>query len=212
VKLIHLLVVVAFLGISASVALADGVDPIVFTRGCGGIGQPACDAIFLTGTSATISATFACSGSTPDTCTASETVLNGTFDAITHFTLAFNATGILPDNGGTIPLSFACAPPPVEGPPFLFNCSSSGNTLSFTGGSLCPENEGETAPDGDECGVIIDLQGSTTTNDPTGTGLAGVKISANFSTAAPEPSSALLLMAGLMAGLVGLKSYRSILS
>ena len=210
-KLIHLLVVVAFLGISASVALADGVDPIVFTRGCGGTGQPACDAILLTGTSVNISATFACSGSTADTCSTFVDVLNGTLAAINSFTITFNATGTLPDGGGTIPLSFACATPPVEGAPFLFNCSGSGNTLTFTGGTLCPENESETVPDGDECGVVINLQGSSTTNDPTGTGLAGVTISGNFSTV-PEPSSALLLMAGLMAGLVGLKSYRSILS
>lgn len=207
-KIIRFLIVFAFLGISAAVALADGVDPIVRTRGCGGAGQPACDAVLLTGTSVDISATFACSGTTADTCTASETVLNGTVNAITSFTLAFNATGTLP-GGGTIPLSFACAPPPGEGPGFLFNCSGT-NTLTFTGGSLCPENEVEAEPDGDECGVVIELQGSATTNDPTGTGLAGVTISANFST--PEPSSALLLLFGLMAGLVGLKSYRSILS
>lgn len=212
-KLIHFLVVVAFLGISASVALADGVDPIVFTQGCGRAGQPACDAVLLTGTSVNISATFTCSGTTADTCTASETVLNGTLAAITSFSITFNANGILTNPDGTktlVPLSFACAPPPIEGPSFLFNCSGTGNTLTFTGGSLCPENEVETVPDGDECGVVIGLRGSATTNDPAGTGLNNVTASGTFNT--PEPSSALLLLSGLMAGLVGLKSRRSILA
>ena len=207
-KFIYLLGVVAFLGISASVARADGVDPIVFTKGCGGTTGKICDAVFLTGTSANISATFACTGTTADTCTASETVINGTLAAITSFTITFNATGTLP-GGGTIPLSFACAPPPEEGPSFLFHCSGT-NTLTFTGGSICGDDELEAEPDGDECGVIIGLQGSSTTNDPTGTGLAGVTVSGNFST--PEPSSALLLLFGLMAGLVGFKSRRSILA
>jgi hypothetical protein len=201
VKLIHLLVVVAFLGISASVARADGVDPIVTTRGCGGTTGTICDPILLTGTSVEISATFpaTCVGAT---CITSVTVLNGTLAAITSFTIDFNATGTLP-GGGTVPLSFACAPPPVEGPSFLFNCSGTGNALTFTGGSICPENEIESAPDGDECGVIIGLQESSTTNDPA---LAGVTVSGNFTT--PEPSSALLLLFGLMGGLVSFKSLR----
>jgi hypothetical protein len=200
VKLIHLLVVVAFLGISASVARADGIDPIVTTKGCGGTTGTICDPVLLTGTSVEISATFptGCLGST---CITSVTVLNGTLAAITSFTIAFNSTGTLP-GGGTVQLSFACATP-SEGTTFLFQCSGTGNTLTFTQGSLCPENEGETAPDGDECGVIIGLQESSTTNDPP---LAGVTVSGNFST--PEPSSALLLLFGLMGGLVSFKSLR----
>jgi hypothetical protein len=48
VKFARLLLIVAIFGISCSIARADGTDPKMFSSGCGGSGQPACDAFFLT--------------------------------------------------------------------------------------------------------------------------------------------------------------------
>jgi PEP-CTERM motif len=211
VKLIHIffvaaLLMVAFLSVSAPTALADGTDPIVFTKGCGGLGQPACKTVLLTPgeTTVTVSETFNCTGTTTDTCSAIEDVINESGATVTHFDLAFNPVSV---HG--IPLSFSCAPPPTEGS-FLFTCNSlGGNTFAFTGGSLCSDSDdlvdGVFTPDGDECGVIIGLQGIA--GEPS---LQGVTVTSTFST--PEPSSAVLLLFGLMAGLVGFKSVRNILA
>lgn len=212
-KLIHIffvaaLLMVAFLSVSAPAALADGTDPIVFTKGCGGVGQPACKTVLLTPgeTTVTVSETFNCTGTTTDTCSAIEDVINESGTTVTRFDLAFNPVSV-----NNIPLSFSCAPPPGEGS-FLFTCSPLGNNVfAFTGGSLCSDSDdlvgGVFTPDGDECGVIIGLQGIA--GEPF---LQGVTVTSTFSTATPEPSSAVLLLFGLMAGLVGFKSVRNILA
>jgi hypothetical protein len=205
VKLIRLFIVVVFLGVCASVAFADSTsDPIVFTKGCGGAGQPACKTVLLTPgeTTVTVSETFNCTGTTTDTCSAIEDVINESGATVTSFFLAFQPVSV--DN---IPLSFSCAPGS-----FLFTCSPSGNnTFAFTGGSLCSDSDdlegGVFTPDGDECGVIIGLQGIA--GEPS---LQGVTVTSTFSTSAPEPSSAVLLLFGLMVGLVGFKSVRNILA
>jgi hypothetical protein len=207
VKLIHLLVLVAFLGISASVALADGVDPIVFTKGCGG--TTVCDAELLTpgSTTVTVTETFN-SCDTFGNCTATDSVINETGAAINSFTMVFN------NLDGTLTYScqsesfFSCTP--VEG---------TTNAFTFTGNSVCSTDPGDVTigedgtatytPDGDaddNCfsGVTIGLNATAAEN------LQGVTLTDNtFSIATPEPSSGLLLMAGLMAGLVSLKSLRS---
>jgi len=68
--------------------------------------------------------------------------------------------------------------------------------------------EGVFTPEGEECGVIIGLQGIA--GEPF---LQGVTVTSTFSTTAtPEPSSAVLLLFGLMAGLVGFKSVRNTLA
>jgi hypothetical protein len=213
VKLIHIffvaaLLMVAFLSVSAPTALADGTDPIVFTKGCGGVGQPACKTVLLTPgeTTVTVSETFNCTGTATDTCSAIEDVINESGATVTRFDLAFNPVSV-----NNIPLSFSCAPPPTEGS-FLFTCNSlGGNTFAFTGGSLCSDSDdlvdGVFTPDGDECGVIIGLQGIA--GEPF---LQGVTVTSTFSTSTPEPSSAVLLLFGLMAGLVGFKSVRNILA
>lgn len=199
-KLIHILVVVAFLGISASVALADGVDPIVFTKGCGGSTGTICDPEFLTpgSTTLTVTESFTCvSGN----CTAEDSVVNETGVAVNSFTLVLSAV----DSEGQT-LAYSCG----EGG--LFTCSQTGpDTFTFAGNTLCADSDdltdGTFVPDADECGVIIGLSGTTTEGLFTGDSVTGT-----FSTAAPEPSSGLLLMAGLMAGLVSLKSLRNNLS
>jgi hypothetical protein len=199
VKLIYMLVAVAFLGISASVAKADGVDPIVTTKGCGGTTGTICDPEFLTPgtTTLTVTESFTCDLS--GNCTASDSVVNETGAAVGSFTLILSAL----DSEGQA-LTYSCG----EGG--LFNCSQTGPTaFSFSGNTLCSDaddfGDGTFTPDGDECGVIIGLTGTTSEGLFTGD-----TVTATFSTvAAPEPSSGLLLMAGLMAGLVSLKTLRS---
>jgi len=205
-----MLVVVAFLGVSASVAQADGTDPIVFTKGCGAVGQPACKTVPLTPgeTTVTVSETFHCTGTGTDTCSAIEDVINETGATVTSFFLAFQPVSV-----NNIPLSFSCE----QGEPgsFLFACNPLGNNVfAFTGGSLCSDSDdvvdGVFIPDPpgsqDECGVIIGLQGIA--GEPF---LDNVTVTSTFSTT-PEPSSAVLLLFGLMAGLVGFKSVRNILA
>ena len=193
-----------FLSISAPAILADTTDPLVFTKGCGGVGQPACKTVVLTPgeTTVTVSETFNCTGTTTDTCTAMEDVLNETGAPVSMFDLAFNPVSLM----GTT-LSFSCEQPPPEGS-FLFTCNPLGNNaFAFTGASLCSDPdffEDGSTPDGDECGVIIGLQGIA--GEPF---LQGVTVTSTFSTA-PEPSSAVLLLFGLIAGLVGFKSVRNI--
>ena len=206
-KLIHLLVVVAFLAISASVALADGVDPIVFTKGCGGTGQPACDAVVLTPGNTTgvmVSEAFTCDMS--GNCTATDTVINLSGLAINSFSLVFQDS--LPTMPPT-PLSYSCM---ADG---FFVCSpvpGTTNAFTFAGASICADADsdfvdGTFVPDGDECGVVIGLNATTAEGISGTTTLTGT---ASFS--APEPSSALLLLFGLVAGLVSFKSRRSILA
>lgn len=216
-KLIHLLVVIAFLGISASVALADGVpaDPIVFTKGCGGAGQPACDAALIgPGGTAPFSATFSCTTTTVTSCFASEDFLNLSGATITSFNLDLNPVSV---NGN--PLVFACGSAIFSS----FVCTQdSALVFTFSGGSLCPTDSNDVqpisgspgqfnfVPDGDASddlcsGITIAMQGSTTvTNDPF---LRGVTVTGGVST--PEPGSGLLLLFGLMAGMVGVKYLRN---
>jgi len=190
VKLIYLLVVVAFLGVSASAARADGVDPIVFTKGCGGTTGKICDPEFLTpgNTTLTVTEAFKCDAF-GNNCTAEDSVVNETGVAINSFSLVLgNLDGALNYSCGNVESQFfACSP--VEG---------TTNAFTFTGASLCADSDdlkgGTFTPDGDECGVIISLSGVA------GESLAGVTVTGTFSTATPEPSSGLLLMAGLMAG------------
>lgn len=206
VKIARLLFILAlFSGLAslASVAKADGVDPVITTSGCGGRNQRPCDAVVLGPgqTMASLSATFTCTDPTnPTTCTASETVVNDTGRAITGFSLLFTAE--------SIPLIFHCA---EEG---FFACSpdeTNSNLFHFTGASICTASlngddfsDGVFRPDsdGDEgCGVVITFQGVA----GDGTGLNGASVTETFNT--PEPSSILLLLFGLMTGLVTLKFF-----
>ena len=201
------LLVVAFLGFCASAARADGTDPVVRTLGCGGIGQPRCATVLLTpgNTSVTVNETFSCDLTG---CTAMEDVINMTDTAITSFSLVFAN----PDSLGRT-LSYSCADSESNS---LFSCSGGPTALFFTGASLCAdpdadlteEDGGTFTPDGDECGVIIALSASLSEGITT-----GESVSATFSTSTPEPSTALLLLFGLMGGgLVSFKSLRKVLA
>lgn len=204
-KLIHMVFVAAFLvvavvSLSAPVALADGTDPIVFTRGCGGKGQPACDVEVLTpgNTSISVSETFTCD--TTGNCTATDSVINLTGMPIDTFSLSL----VSPDPH----LTYSCDNSPGQ----LFTCFQPDPAtpfFTFSGASLCSDPDSDLVgdvftPDGDECGVIIGLSGTTAEGLFTGETVPGT-----FSAAAPEPSSALLLLFGLMGGLVSFKFLRS---
>ena len=209
-------VAVAFLSVSAPVALADGTDPFVFTKGCGGPGQPACDAALIgPGGTATFSATFDCGSlgmSAPaNDCVASEDFINVSGATITSF--SFNITSVSVSG-----LTFSCG----TGISTAFICHQDSALLfTFAGGSLCSTDMNDiapssapggftqvpdpTGPDGDETcsGITIEMQGIL--GEPN---LQGVKVSADV--AAPEPGSGLLLLFGLMAGIVSLKYLRNI--
>jgi hypothetical protein len=213
--------VLVFIGISASVALADTAptDPIVFTKGCGGIGKPACDAVILGPgqTTAVVPETF----NTCDrfgNCTATDSVINDTGAAITSFSMVFQNSVVT--STGRKTLTYSC----LEGGFFL--CSPVvGTTNAFhftasTGGSICSSDDYTRGEEGtvfftpddnadDNCfaGVTIGLNATAAEN------LRGVTLTNNtFSTAAPEPSSGLLVLFGLMGGLVSFKFLRSIQS
>ena len=204
VKFIYCLMVVAFLGISASVARADGVDPIVTTKGCGG--TTICDAVILTPGQTTVNVTEQFTCDLTGNCTAEDSVINETGKAIDTFTLVFDTLG------GT--LSYFCG----EGG--SFSCTNNGGgAFTFTGSSICSTDANDISigeggvvtfiPDGDaddNCnfGVTIGLS-ATTTEGITN----GETVTATFSTPTPEPSSALLLLFGLMAGFVSFKSLRT---
>jgi len=195
------LLLAVFLSVSATATLADTTDPILSTKGCGGRGQPACDALILGPgqTGGTLSETFTCDSL--GNCTADESIINETGAPLSSFTLSWHTMG----------LTFTCA----EGGFFI--CSPINDTKELlTGGPLCSTDSNDVSvgeggaitfhADGDSddsCfGVTVELKGTT------GEGLSNDEtITASFST--PEPSSGLLLLFGLLVGAVGLKYFRT---
>jgi len=220
VKFIRLLMVVAFLGISATLAFADGVptDPTLLTSGCGRLGQPKCDAYLITSSFQTMTVAL-----TLDT-TAGDTFFG---DAVASFV---NVSGVtltgLFTISFTVPagLSFqGCTVQETS----LFTCTGGGSPSSpitgggtalfdLTGASICSVDSddlggGEGAPityvsdnDADDnCQAAFTLA----LKPVAGETLPQV-INGNF-TVAPEPSSGLLLLFGLAAGLLTLKGLRA---
>ena len=223
-KLIHLLVVVVFLGISTSVALADGVptDPVPLTSGCGRLGQPKCDAeiltaggtvnfnnlSFLTAHQGFNTETNECDlgftigqGCNPFPQTAAlGVVLNDTGNLLT--TLNVTASGFASD--GETPLLFG---PCTTGGTIFPTCTEIGTNsgvYALSGGSLCSVEaadimDGALVPDGDDddaCGVIIGFVPGVN-EDPASLQGATMSFSANGNV--PEPSSGLLLLSGFAA-------------
>jgi hypothetical protein len=222
VKLIRLLMVVAFLGISASVALADGVptDPVLLTKGCGRAGQPACDAYLITSPVESIGVVL-----TLDT--NEEDPFFG--DAIASFV---NVSGFTLDHvftlSFTVPkgLSFQGCVQPSESVSLLFTCTGGGSpdspitgggtaTFTLNGASICSANLDDLT--GGEGGITYLSDGDGDDNcqaaftlalQPVAGETLPQSISGTF-TAAPEPSSGLLLLFGLAAGLLALKGIRA---
>jgi hypothetical protein len=222
VKLIRFLMVVAFLGVAATAAFADGVptDPTLLTSGCGRLGQPKCDAYLITSPFEVINVVL-----TLDT-TAGDPFFG---DAVADFVNVSGHTldGLFTINF-TVPagLSFQGCGTPPEGITTLFTCTGGGSPdspitgggtalFNLTGASICSANfddltggEGggityvSDADDDDNCqaAFILALQPvAGETLPPT--------IDATF-TVAPEPSSGLLLVFGLAAGLLVFKGLR----
>ena len=206
-KLIHLLVVVAFLGISASVALADGVDPIVFTQGCGRAGQPACDANILTSPGQTLAITLTFSGGL-----ATDAIINESGVTITNFTVSFTVPSTLTFQGCAEGGFFTCNE--ISGPP----AGQAGTAVfSLTGASLCSSDSNDWSisetgvatfvPDDDaddNCQSAFNLQLQTVAGEVIAD---GTRVAATV--AAPEPSSGLLLLFGLSASLLAFKRLSS---
>lgn len=211
--------VMAFLGISASVALADSTDPTLLTSGCGRIGQPKCDAYLITSPFETISVVL-----TLDT-----TVGDPFFgDAVADFVNVSGQTldGLFTINF-TVPagLSFQGCGTPPEGITSLFTCTGGGSPgspitgggtaqFNLTGASICSANfddltggEGgitylSDSDDDDNCQAAFTLALQPVAGETLPQTIAGTF------TVAPEPSSGLLLLFGLAAGLLFVKGLR----
>jgi hypothetical protein len=224
VKLIRLLMVVAFLGIFATVAFADGVptDPVLLTSGCGRVGQPKCDAYLITSPFEVISVAL-----TIDTSTDPTDPFVG--DAVASFvnvsgvtlTGLFTISFTVPDG-----LSFqGCSV--QEGVSSLFTCTGGGSPdspitgggtalFNLTGASICSANFDDlTGLGGESSGITyFDADGDDTCQaaftlalKPVAGEILPPSIDATF-TVAPEPSSGLLLLFGLAAGLLTLMGIR----
>jgi hypothetical protein len=208
VKIARLLLIVAFFGICCSVARADGTDPKVFTSGCGGKGQPACDADFLTPSNPTqVSVTFTFlaaddpSNPDPGQVAAFDDIVNWTGMNIGRFVLNLAAN----DSNGDA-LTYACGGNNLNG---AFNCSQLGaDSFLFDGGTLCSVPQADNPQDAQtafawisappapcQIGERFFLEASLP-GDPTN--LVGKSVTATIF--APEPSSALLLLIGFAAG------------
>lgn len=232
-KLIHLLVVVAFLGISASVALADGVptDPVLLTSGCGKVGQPKCDAEILTagGTVNFNNLSFLAADLNFNTdtheCNAGDTIgVNcNPFNTIAASGVVLNDTGspltaLNVTASGTDSSGHALVFGPCTGSDVFPTCTEIGTNsgiYALSGGSLCSVEaadiiDGALVPDGDAddaCGVIIGFVPGAN-EDPASLQGATMSFSANGNV--PEPSSGLLLLSGFAAlALLGSRKFSS---
>jgi hypothetical protein len=222
VKFIRLLLVVAFLGAMASAAFADGVptDPTLLTSGCGRLGQPKCDAYLITSPFETISVALVL-----DT-TAGDPFFG---DAVADFVNVSGATltGLFSINFTVPPgLSFQGCGTPPEGITSLFTCTGGGSpdspitgggtaSFSLTGASICSANFDDlTGVEGggityssdfdedDNCQAAFILALKPVAGETLPQSIPGTF------TVAPEPSSGLLLLFGLAAGLLVLKGLR----
>jgi hypothetical protein len=228
VKISRLMIAAALAAFSCSVVLADGAtDPLVKTQGCGGKGQPLCDADFLTTDSPSeldgVTFTFLAGNdpTNPDqpNVAAFDDIVNWTGTNVGRFLVNLDPSATITNPDGStssIPLSYACGSP-LEGSTGAFNCTQlSADSFMFDGATLCsiplPNTPGgaKTAQSWLNSGQAPCQFGErfileATANDNGGNpgGLVGGTVGANVF--APEPSSAFLLLTGLMAGVFGLR-------
>jgi hypothetical protein len=223
VKLIRLLMVVAFLGLGATVAFADGVptDPILLTKGCGRAGQPACDAYLITSPMETIGVVLTLDTTEGDPffgdAIASFVNISGsTLDG--NFTISF----VVPDG-----LSFQGCVEPSDSVTPLFNCTGGGSpgspitgggtaTYNLNGASICsvdiddlsggegiPPTYSSDSDSDDDCQAAFTLALQP---------VAGEKLPQTISgtfASIPEPSSGVLLLFGMAGCLLALKGLRT---
>jgi hypothetical protein len=224
VKFIRLVVVVAFLGVAASAALADGVptDPTLLTSGCGRLGQPKCDAYLISSSFEVLTVALMLDNSTDPTdpfvgdAIASFVNISGTTLA-GPFTINFTVPAGLSFQG--------CGGSELITP--LFTCSGGGNpdspitgggsaTFTLSGASICSVDiddlgGGEGTPPtyvsdndtDDNCQAAFTLALKPVAGETLPQSIIGTF------TAAPEPSSGVLLLFGLATGLLVLKGLRT---
>ena len=222
-RFIRLLMVVAFLGISATAALADSVptDPTLLTAGCGRIGQPKCDAYLITSSFETINVVLTLDTTVGDTffgdavadfVNVSGQTLTGLFTI--NFTvpdgLSFQGCGT---NPGELASLFTCTGGGSPGSPI-----TGGGTAIFnlTGASICSVDFDDLGG-GVEGAPITYVSDNDADDDCQAAFILALKpvagetlpqtIPGTF-TVAPEPSSGLLLLFGLAAGLLVVKGLR----
>jgi hypothetical protein len=218
VKLIRLLMVVAFLALSASLALADGVDPLAGIKSGGGS-----TGITLTNPNPTFDLVTAQSSFCTiagDVCAVVPAGQPGAgmlpvFQNDTGVTLT-SITLFIQDTVG-VPLTYHCNTAETL---IFANCSTAivagGTDVTFSGGSGVPafvfKSDGD--PDDSFCAVAgptgsncpddfvggefaVDIEGIIS-GDPTNDLPAGIKIDGTVVTS-PEPGSALMLLFGAAA-------------
>jgi hypothetical protein len=225
VKLIRFFVVVAFLGISASLALADGIDPLVGIKPGGG-STP----ITVTNPNPTFSLVVVQDPGNASVCSiAGDTCavvppnnpgagMLPVFQNQTGSTLTMLTIFIA---NGTLPLTFSCNPAEAS---IFSSCSptlvAGGTDVTFSGGTgVAPATFGfksdndsddsfchEVGPSGPGCsddfGFIggefaVDIEG-VLSPDPTSDLPVGTNIQGATITS-PEPGSALMLLFGMLA-------------
>jgi len=212
VKLARLLLFIAVFGITWSVARADSTDPKVFTQGCGGTKQAACDAFYLTPPGSTPVAGVSGPAGTVNDVTfeflSASSSLNP-YGVTAAFLDVVNISGLSigtfvfsldPDDSSGEQLTYSCGTPPSGTTGAFPTCTQlDADTFQFSGALICSI---PTDPTG-----IVEyqfLQNPTcqygerfvleaTEGDPSD--LAGQSVNASF--VATEPPSGLLLLFGL---------------
>jgi len=197
VKLVRSALVVVLLGFSASVVLADGVDPLVGIKSGGG-STP----ITITDPNPTVTATAGTTGCTiaGDTCVV-DVFQNQTGSTLTNLTIFITTTLV----GGN-PLNFTCNDAETEFFGIFGSCVATavagGTDLFFSGGTgvapatfECPEEvEGCFFVGGE---FAVDIEGTITDGQPPDLP-SGTSITTQVITS-PEPGSALMLLFGAAA-------------
>ena len=201
-------------------ALADGAptDPKLITSGCGGKGQPACDAYLITSTHETLNITLTLDTTVGDVFYGDDIA---SFINISGHTLTSGfGLNINVPNG----LSFQGCGTPPEGVTLLFTCSGGGSpgnpitggtaVFTLTGASICSANFDDLTIGENGISYYSDSDKDdncqpafTLALQPIGGETLPNKITGSIST--PEPSSALLLLFGLAAGLLAFKGLRT---
>jgi len=192
VKLVRSALVVVLLGFSASVVLADGVDPLVGIKSGGG-STP----ITITDPNPTVTATAGTTGCiiAGDTCVV-DVFQNQTGSTLTNLTIFITTTLV----GGN-PLNFTCNDAETEAFGIFGSCLatvvSGGTDLFFSGGTGVAPATFECPAEFEGCFFVggefaVDIEG-TITELPPNTSITTQVITS------PEPGSALMLLFGVVA-------------
>lgn len=200
-----LLLLIALVALYSPASWADGtnppVDPKPITQGCGGTNPPCDYTVIGPSGEVSISLTFepvkgdyvVVNGVQEQVYEAVEDFVNESGHTITGFTASFNVpSGLVFEGCGSTQLG-TCTPD------FEGNVTSGVATYTFGGLDL-------PSYDPDDCEGVIGLVLGLISIPGTDVVMSGETVTGTLSV--PEPSSALLLLFGLAAGLVGFRSRR----